>query len=84
MLNSLKIKNFTLFKEENIEYGKELNIVLGENGLGKSHLLKLPYAVLAPLTEIYGTPSENGPTKGFLQSTIADKLSAVFRPDSLG
>ena len=84
MLNSLKIKNFTLFKEENITYGKGLNIVVGENGLGKSHLLKLPYAVLAPITETYGTPSENGPTKGFLQSTIADKLIAVFRPDSLG
>ena len=84
MLKSLKIQNFTLFKEETLKYGKGLNIVVGENGLGKSHLLKLPYAVLSPLKVPSGGPSDAGPTKGFLQSAIADKLNNVFRPDSLG
>lgn len=36
MLQSLSIKNFALIKSENIEFGKGLNIFLGETGAGKS------------------------------------------------
>jgi predicted ATPase len=84
MLTSLKIKNFTAFKDVDIRYGRGLNIVVGENGLGKSHLLKLPYAVLSSLKQPVGGAADSAPTKGYLQSAIADKLNGVFRPDSLG
>ena len=36
MLQSLSIKNFALIKSESIEFGKGLNIFLGETGAGKS------------------------------------------------
>lgn len=47
MLKSLKLKNFTVFSEVTFSFGKNLNVIVGENGTGKSHLLKAVYAGLA-------------------------------------
>jgi len=45
MLKSLKIKNFTVFSEAEIDFSPGLNVVIGENNTGKSHLLKLAYVI---------------------------------------
>jgi len=84
MLKNAYIRNFTLFKEETFKFGKNLNVYIGENGLGKSHLLKLPYASLYPLYEESKKKTASAPTKAYLQSAIAQKLINVYRPDSLG
>lgn len=49
MLKRLYVKNFTVFAEANFEFGPGLNVVVGTNGTGKSHVLKLGYAVLRSL-----------------------------------
>ncbi len=46
MLQSLEIKNFTVFEEAKLEFSAGLNVVIGENGTGKSQLLKLGYVFL--------------------------------------
>lgn len=84
MLKNAKIRNFTLFKEESFDFGKNLNVYIGENGLGKSHLLKLPYASLYPLYKESKKKPSSVPTKVYLQTAIAQKLINVYRPDSLG
>lgn len=38
------IKNLTVFEENEIEFSKGINILLGTNGVGKTHLLKFLYA----------------------------------------
>jgi AAA15 family ATPase/GTPase len=43
MLKSLEIKNFTVFEEAKLEFCEGLNVIIGENGTGKTHLLKLGY-----------------------------------------
>lgn len=43
-LKSIKVQNFTVFAEEEIEFSKGINVVVGPNGVGKTHLLKLLYA----------------------------------------
>ena len=43
-IDYLYLNNFTVFKTLNIEFSKGLNIFIGENGTGKTHLLKLLYA----------------------------------------
>lgn len=43
-LKSIKIQNFTVFEDEQIEFSSGINIVVGTNGVGKTHLLKLLYA----------------------------------------
>lgn len=63
---------------------KASNVIVGANGTGKTHLLKLPYAVMAMSAE-EGKKRAEPPTKTLLQTRIAEKISSVFRPeDRLG
>lgn len=45
-IKSISIENFTVFKSELLGFSDSLNVVIGENGTGKSHLLKLLYALI--------------------------------------
>ena len=83
MLNWLKLKNFTAFPEARLEFAKHLNVIVGENGMGKTHLLKLPYAAMAMSAE-EGRRRDGRPTKTVLQTRLAEKLVNVHRPESLG
>jgi energy-coupling factor transporter ATP-binding protein EcfA2 len=84
MLKSLHIENLTVFPEADLTFGKSLNVFIGENGSGKSHILKAAYTPLALSAE---RPEEGGGrlnlTRERLQPALADKLQAVFRPDGL-
>jgi len=76
MLKSLDIKNFTVFADASIEFSPGLNVIIGDNATGKSHLLKLGYSVMHTLAK-----------QGKLinsKNTLADKLYHVFKPNSLG
>lgn len=81
MIKSLKIKDFTVFSQAKLEFGRDLNLVVGENGSGKSHILKAIYSAIA----VSAARTKNGPPgKAQLQTALADKLTGVFRPDQLG
>ena len=83
MLKSLSVNNFTVFSKAKFDFCRGINVIVGENGLGKSHVLKLGY-VSAWISHTIGqNPSEAG-NKQALQRKIAEKLTSVFRPDSLG
>ncbi len=84
MVRSLSIKNFTVFSSAEFRISPRLNVFVGENGTGKTHLLKLIYSILAVSAEDGRKPGSSAPTKAALQARIADKLTNVFRPESLG
>lgn len=84
MLKSLDIKNLTVFATANLRFSPQLNIFVGENGSGKSHLLKVAYAVLTASAEEGRKPTASSPTKTVLQMKVAEKLVTVLRPESLG
>ena len=84
MLRSLEITNFTAFRRAELRFSPGLNVIVGDNGLGKTHLLKLPYAVMAASAVEGAKPNARSPTKAVLQRRLAEKLVGVFRPDSLG
>ena len=42
-INKIKIENFTVFKNFETEFSEGINIFIGENGTGKTHLLKYLY-----------------------------------------
>lgn len=84
MLTSLELQQFTLFPEARLSFAPGLNVIVGENGTGKSHLLKVAYSAIANAYEQGNEPSVTDPTKALLQKGIADKLIKVFRPESLG
>ncbi len=83
MLQRMVIKNLTAFAHADLQFGRNLNVIVGENGTGKTHLLKMAYAVLAVSAD-QGRPMEVPPTKARLQVRIAEKLVNVFRPEQLG
>ena len=84
MLKRLELDNLTLFPQARLDFAPGLNVIVGENGTGKSHLLKVAYSVIANAYEQGNEPSVADPTKVLLQKGIADKLIKVFRPESLG
>lgn len=51
MLQSLSIKNLALIKNESIEFGDGLNIILGETGAGKSLIFEALFFVLGIKTD---------------------------------
>ena len=83
MLTKLVLENFTAFPEARLEFARHLNVIVGVNGMGKTHLLKLPYAVVAMSAE-EGRKRTGRPTKAVLEPRLAEKLVNVLRPESLG
>ena len=80
MLESLGIRDFTIFKAADLTFATGLNVIVGANGTGKTHLLKLPYAVMA-MSAAEGKKRSQSPTKTLLQTRIAEKIAGVFRPE---
>ncbi|BDI34219.1 ATP-binding protein [Capsulimonas corticalis] len=84
MLNSLLLRNFTVFPTADLFFGENLNVFVGENGVGKTHILKAAYSVIAVSNELRTRGHSNTPTKAQLQGRLADKLVGVFRAEALG
>lgn len=81
MLKQLKVDNYSVFASATVNWSPGLNVIVGENGAGKSQLMKLAYS-LAWVS--HDQARSNRQTKDELQKKIADKLVATCRPDYLG
>ena len=64
-LAKVKLTNFTAFRQLEVEFSPGINVLVGENGTGKTHLLKVCYAACA-----LAQPGDS----------FADKLLRVFLP----
>ena len=71
MLTRIKFDNFTAFKTADIRFSPGLNILIGENGTGKTHIMKALYTACCVIDDKESR-------------TFEQKLMAVFRPNSLG
>lgn len=69
MITKLQLKNFTAFADLSIEFSPGVNIVIGENGTGKTQLLK---AILA-----LSGPEVTGEQAG---AALARKLCRLYHP----
>lgn len=43
-ITKIDIENFTVFANETIEFNNGINVLIGENGTGKTHIMKLLYS----------------------------------------
>lgn len=77
MLTTARFNNFTTLPNQTLHFAAGLNVVVAENGCGKTHLLKSIYSLLA-------VNSGKELAKTHLQKAYAEKLMGVFRPESLG
>ena len=70
----LELKDFTVFKRAAFEFCPGINVIMGENGTGKSHVLKAMYAALRGSADREPRdPEACAPLR---------KLGAVLRPQS--
>ena len=44
ILKKIKLENFTVFENHQIEFDPGINVIIGENGTGKTHIMKVLYA----------------------------------------
>ena len=65
MLDHIKLERFTAFEHFTLKFSPGLNVFIGENGCGKTHLLKLVYAACDVSAS---------------QRSFAEKLNRVFLP----
>lgn len=84
MLKKFSIKSLTVFPKAELTFAPGLNVIIGENGCGKSHLLKAAYSVIASSAEEGRKRNASEPTKVLLQKSLAEKLVHVMRPEYLG
>ena len=68
-LTRIKIENFTVFEDITIPFSKGLNILVGENGMGKTHVMKLAYAACQSRKH---------------DVSFSQKTTMLFRPDQSG
>ena len=78
MLQTAVFRNFTCIPNGTWKFSSGINVIIGENGLGKSHVLKAVYSMLRVQAEL---PKGS---KTDLEKAYANKLVAVFRPERLG
>ena len=84
MITGLSLRNFTVFAKADFEFASGLNVIAGENGTGKSHVLKVAYATDAVLARGARETTSLSPTKNYLESAVAGKLRGVLKPEGLG
>lgn len=69
MIKNLSVNNFTVFKKASFSFGKCINVFIGKNGAGKTHILKFLYAVETMLR------SYQANNDGIARRASADELS---------
>lgn len=77
MISHIHLQNLAIF--ERFEWGDlgNINIIIGQNDTGKSHLLKLLYAVARSLQEYSKRQASDAPRWG---EVLAEKLKWTFQP----
>lgn len=76
IIKEIQLENFTTFNSTTVSFAKNINILCGMNGVGKTHLMKVLYSVCATSKDLEQNKKYD--------EILADKLIGVFRPDELG
>ncbi|WP_223648996.1 AAA family ATPase [Hymenobacter psoromatis] len=84
MLKRLHLQNFTVFADADFEFGPGLNVLVGNNGTGKSHVLKVGYAMLETLANLSKGKVDafelDWSTQNF-RTYLSENLKGVFQPE---
>lgn len=68
-LTKITAENFTVFENITIPFTNGLNVLVGENGMGKTHIMKLAYAACQASRH---------------DVSFSQKTTMLFRPDRSG
>ncbi len=81
MIQKLKLSSFTNFDDSTFNFSKGINVFIGKNGTGKTHILKAIAATISANNEFILSPSQ---AKDRFENLIAEKLIGYFKPEQLG
>ena len=65
-LTKIEAENFTVFENIEVPFCSGLNVLVGENGMGKTHIMKLAYAACQASKH---------------DVSFSQKTTMLFRPD---
>ncbi len=82
MLKTLHIQHFTVFQDARFDFSPGLNIVIGDNGTGKTHLLKLAYLFCRAWPDL--TSKRLRVNQQRAETYLDDRLANLFRVSDLG
>ncbi len=84
-ISRLSVHRFTAFEDAELAFVPGVNVLIGENGTGKSHVLKLLYALSEAVRRHVSEEGLDGVAgaRG-LDELVGAMLGSVFMPDELG
>ena len=77
-IHKVSIKRFTVFCDFEMELCKGINLIIGDNGVGKTHLLKIIYSLSKPQHDYTGRKVVSEPGQSSLPAAQSIGLSSVF------
>ena len=69
MIKKIELKKFTVFEDLALEFTDGINVLVGENAVGKTHVMKVMYSAMSSV--------------GADASSLLQKINGVFRPDAI-
>ena len=45
-IKRIKFQNYTVFEDQQMEFSPGINVIIGENGTGKTHLMKKKQSII--------------------------------------
>ena len=76
-VQKLQVDKFTAFDTATLDFSPGINVFIGENSTGKTHIMKLLYAILKTCEQSH---REGVNTRTQVEQALAEKLASVFKP----
>ena len=81
MLKTLHIRQFTVFQDARFDFSPGLNVIVGDNGTGKTHVLKLGYLFCRAWPDM--TVKRPGVNAQRAEVYLEERLAGLFRVSEL-
>lgn len=84
-IKSVRYVDFLQFEHLEIDFSKNINVITGENGIGKTNVIKSLYSVGKVINDIHKNGKKNSTfVNDKPGELLASKFVGVYRPDKLG
>jgi len=77
MITKLELENFTVFEELSINFSAGINVIIGENGTGKTQLLKAAYALATTSSQNKDIDNKD------IEKLFTEKFNRIFMPEDM-
>ena len=81
MLKTLRLKNFTVFASAELSFCAGLNVIVGQNGTGKTHLLKAGYLMNRAWSDLMFKRTALNQKRA--EAYFEERLMGLFQPVNL-